>query len=98
MLEYVSEGWALVGNVSCILIMCGGVVLGMTFGCIPGLTTNMCLAIMLPICYSLPAMQAISILLGIYIGGCYGGCIGAILINIRLIFGSALLPVLSHIF
>lgn len=82
MLEYVSEGWALVGNVSCILIMCGGVVLGMTFGCIPGLTTNMCLAIMLPICYSLPAMQAISILLGIYIGGCYGGCIGAILINI----------------
>ena len=82
MLQYVSQGWDLVGNLPCILIMCGGVALGMTFGCIPGLTTNICLAIMLPISYSLPSMQAIALLLGIYIGGCYGGCIGAILINI----------------
>lgn len=82
MLNLVSQGWALVGNPTCFFIMCGGVILGMTFGCIPGLTTNMCLAIMLPISYSLQSVQAISLLLGIYIGGCYGGCIGAILINI----------------
>lgn len=82
MLELVAKGWELVGNPTCFLIMCGGVILGMTFGCIPGLTTNMCLAIMLPISYSLKSTQAISLLLGIYIGGCYGGCIGAILINI----------------
>jgi putative tricarboxylic transport membrane protein len=82
MLEYLAEGWALVGNVGCLAIMCGGVVLGMIFGCIPGLTTNMCLAIMLPISYSLQSMQAISLLLAIYVGGTYGGCIGAILINI----------------
>lgn len=82
MLEFLFQGWVLVGTPLCLLLMCGGVVLGMTFGCIPGLTTNMCLAIMLPISYSLQSMQAVSLLLGIYIGGCYGGCIGAILINI----------------
>jgi putative tricarboxylic transport membrane protein len=37
---------------------------------------------MLPISYSFQQMQAISLLLGIYVGGTYGGCIGAILINI----------------
>jgi putative tricarboxylic transport membrane protein len=82
MLEYLGAGWALVGNFPCMLVMVGGIVLGMIFGCIPGLTTNMCLAIMLPISYSLQAMQAVSLLVGIYVGGTYGACIGAILINI----------------
>ena len=68
MFEYIAQGWELIGNFQCLSAMLGGIIIGMIFGVIPGLTTNMCLAIMLPISYALAAMQAISLLLGIYIG------------------------------
>lgn len=82
MLDMLSVGFENIGNPTCILLLCCGVTLGSIFGCIPGLTTNMCLAVTMPMSFSLPMMQAISLLMGVYVGGCSGGLIAAVLINI----------------
>jgi putative tricarboxylic transport membrane protein len=60
----------------------GGVVLGIIFGAIPGMSATMAVALCLPISFGLSPVQGISLLLGLYIGGISGGLISAILINI----------------
>ena len=59
-----------------------GVLLGIIFGVIPGLTGSMAVALCLPLTYKLGAIPAIVLIMGIYIGGCSGGLISAILLNI----------------
>lgn len=58
-----------------------GVTLGMIIGCIPGLTVTLGIILLLPMTYGMTTITAIVALLAIYIGGCYGGSISAILIN-----------------
>nr|WP_174732507.1 tripartite tricarboxylate transporter permease [Mesobacillus harenae] len=58
-----------------------GVFLGVVFSAIPGLTATMGIALLIPYTFTLPQVPAISMLLGIYIGGMYGGAITAILIR-----------------
>lgn len=59
----------------------GGVMLGMIIGCIPGLTVTLGIILLLPMTYGMAPVTAIVSLLAIYVGGCYGGSISAILIN-----------------
>ncbi|RGZ01204.1 tripartite tricarboxylate transporter permease [Clostridium sp. AM58-1XD] len=75
----VIEGAAMVFSIKTLLIMCGGVFLGVTFGAIPGLTSSIGIAIMLPITFYLDPIPALSLLCAIYVGGAYGGSIAAIL-------------------
>ncbi|MEL7566205.1 MAG: tripartite tricarboxylate transporter permease [Dehalobacterium sp.] len=58
-----------------------GVIVGITFGAIPGLTATAAIALLLPITFELPFSWGFSMLLGIYIGGVYAGSITSILIN-----------------
>ena len=58
-----------------------GVVTGIVFGCIPGLTGTMGIVLMLPLTYKLDAVPAFALLMGIYVGAEYGGSISAILIR-----------------
>ena len=58
-----------------------GVILGMVIGCIPGLTVTLGIILLLPMTYGMDPITAIIALLAIYVGGCYGGSISAILIN-----------------
>jgi len=58
-----------------------GVTLGMIIGCIPGLTVTLGIILLLPMTYGMTTITAIVALLAIYVGGCYGGSISAILIN-----------------
>jgi putative tricarboxylic transport membrane protein len=58
-----------------------GVTLGMVIGCIPGLTVTLGIILLLPMTYGMSPITAIVALLAIYVGGCYGGSISAILIN-----------------
>ncbi|MCD5325242.1 MULTISPECIES: tripartite tricarboxylate transporter permease [Pontibacillus] len=64
-----------------ILLMIAGVVGGIVVGALPGLTTTMALALLLPFTFTMSAETALITLGGLYIGGIYGGCISAILIN-----------------
>ena len=58
-----------------------GVILGIIFGALPGLTAAMGVALLIPLTFGMPAVEAFAALLGMYCGAIYGGCITAILIG-----------------
>ena len=59
-----------------------GVVVGIIFGAIPGMTATMAVAVFLPLTYAFDLVPALYLLLGLYVGGISGGLVPAILINI----------------
>lgn len=59
-----------------------GVVLGLIVGALPGLTATMAMIILLPVTYSLPTLESIQILMGVFIAGITAGSITAIAIGI----------------
>lgn len=58
-----------------------GVLVGIAFGCMPGLSVNMGLALLFPLAFSFHGIGGILMLLGIYCGAIYGGSISAILLK-----------------
>ncbi len=65
-----------------ILLVAIGVIVGIIFGSIPGLTATMAVVMFLPVTYTMTSVQGISMLVALYIGGISGGLISAILLNI----------------
>ncbi len=65
----------------CIMWVALGVIIGIVFGALPGLTATMGVALFLPLTFNLDIYQSMALLLGIYCGGTYGGSITAILIR-----------------
>ncbi|MBL1437752.1 MAG: tripartite tricarboxylate transporter permease [Rhodobacteraceae bacterium] len=59
-----------------------GVAGGLVIGAIPGLTSTMAIALMVPVTYAMPIEFAIPLLMGVYCGAISGGLVGAILLNI----------------
>ena len=59
-----------------------GTFMGLVFGCLPGLTASMGIALLIPLTFTLDAVPAIGMMLGCYVGGMAGGAIAAILLNI----------------
>lgn len=82
MLEQFALGLAGVFTLSSLFMIVLGVFVGIIFGCIPGLTTTMAVALCIPLTFGMPPTAAMSLLMGLYIGGTSGGLISAILINI----------------
>lgn len=65
-----------------LLAIFGGVVTGIIFGSIPGLTATMAIALCLPLTFGIDPVISLSLLVGLFVGGISGGLITAILINI----------------
>lgn len=59
-----------------------GVVVGIVLGALPGVSSTMALAILLPVSFGLEAHAAMLFLIAVFIASVYGGSISAILINI----------------
>jgi putative tricarboxylic transport membrane protein len=59
-----------------------GSVWGLIFGALPGLTTTMAIALMIPLTFGADPLVSIAFLIGAYFAGIYGGSISAILISI----------------
>ena len=59
-----------------------GVLVGIVFGSLPGLTSTMTIAVFIPFTFGLSPVISFAFLLGLYTGAVYGGSISAILINI----------------
>lgn len=76
------EGFMSVLDPVCLLVIVVGVAVGIVFGCIPGLTSNMAVALGLPLTFTLTPVQGISMLIALYVGGISGGLIAAILLKI----------------
>lgn len=59
-----------------------GSVWGLVFGALPGLTTTMAIALMVPLTFGADPLVSIAFLIGAYFAGIYGGSVSAILISI----------------
>ena len=69
-------------NPAAIMWVFVGTLVGILFGCIPGLTATMAIAMFLPMTYGMAATEGQATLMALYIGGISGGLISAILLNI----------------
>ncbi|MDC7219122.1 MAG: tripartite tricarboxylate transporter permease [Spirochaetales bacterium] len=58
-----------------------GVTSGIILGSLPGLTATMGCALLIPFTFSMPPIQGLLMLMGIFSGGIYGGSISGILIR-----------------
>lgn len=63
------------------LLMIVGVLVGMIWGALPGLTDPMALGLAIPFTFGMKPINAIIFLLAVHFGAVYGGAITAILIN-----------------
>ncbi|MDY7028291.1 MAG: tripartite tricarboxylate transporter permease [Spirochaetota bacterium] len=82
MIEHILAGFLSAFHPVTIGMLIAGLVLGGFFGALPGLTTTMAMAILVPFTFFMPTMVGIPFLLGIYKGGMWGGSIPAILLNV----------------
>lgn len=63
-------------------IMLGGVALGISVGVLPGITAGMLMALTLPFTYHMTSVEAVSLLIAMFVGGVSGGLITATLMRI----------------
>ncbi|MBI9093944.1 MAG: tripartite tricarboxylate transporter permease [Sphaerochaeta sp.] len=76
------EGLLSVLNLYTIGFIFLGVVVGIIFGAIPGLTSTMGVALCLPLTFSMSPLDGIAMLIAVFVGGTSGGLISAILLDI----------------
>ena len=65
-----------------IFVIALGLLIGLFVGALPGLTTLMAMAIVLPISFFMDPLVGIPFLIGVYKGGIFGGSIPAILVSL----------------
>ena len=82
MFDMLTEATLMLMRLDVLFMISGGLVLGMLVGALPGFTTVMAMAIVLPISFFLEPILGIPFLIGVYKGGIFGGSIPAILVNI----------------
>lgn len=75
-------GFSTVLQFPTILYLVAGIVLGLVVGALPGLTATMGMIILLPLTFDLKAVDAIQLLMGVFVAGITGGSVTAIAINI----------------
>ena len=81
-LDYLLDAFHLIFSTpSSLLFIFLGVTAGIIVGSLPGLTATMGCALLIPFTYSLPPVQGLLLLMGIFSGGIYGGSISGILIR-----------------
>lgn len=62
-------------------LILGGMVLGVFFGALPGISSSMGIVLMIPFTYYMGIIPSIILLVALYAGSAYGGSITAILFN-----------------
>lgn len=64
-----------------LLAMLASTIVGITIGCLPGLSAAMGVALLLPVTFGMDPATGLIVLGGIYCGAIFGGSISAILIH-----------------
>ncbi|HSM40821.1 MAG TPA: tripartite tricarboxylate transporter permease, partial [Afifellaceae bacterium] len=80
-MDAVAEGLGLLFDLNNILLIFAGVLIGVLVGALPGLSSPMAVALLLPFTLSLEPVPAICMMAALYCAGTFGGSITAILIN-----------------
>jgi putative tricarboxylic transport membrane protein len=63
-------------------LMCGGVLLGIAIGVLPGINTGTLLVLVLPFTFSMQSIDAVVLLIALFVGGVSGGLVTATLMRI----------------
>lgn len=79
--EMLAEAASLVLNPSSMIFIVFGAAAGVFIGAIPGITSTMTIALLIPFTFGMDFIPALGMLLGIFFGAVYGASIPAILIN-----------------
>ncbi|MFP6737059.1 MAG: tripartite tricarboxylate transporter permease [Rhodospirillales bacterium] len=79
--DLITQAFQIFLSVDNLLAVFLGVLIGTVVGAIPGMTTPMGVALVLPFTFTMQPVTGILLLLGVYKGGLYGGSITAILIK-----------------
>ncbi|MGI6574772.1 MAG: tripartite tricarboxylate transporter permease [bacterium] len=82
MVGEVLEGFLFIFTTRVFFYLLGGLLMGVFFGCVPGLTATLAIALLLPFTFTMDVVPALVTIMGVYAGGIYGGCITATTINI----------------
>lgn len=69
-------------NLENLFLLFGSVILGITFGALPGLTATLGVGLLTTLTYGINTTTAMITLLGMYVGAIYGGSYGSICVNI----------------
>ena len=75
------EGFIHALNPLTLVLMVAATALGITIGCLPGLSAAMGVALLLPVTFGMNPATGLIVLGGIYCGAIFGGSISAILIH-----------------
>jgi len=76
------EGFLAALTPAAIAVEIAGVLIGIIFGAIPGLTATLGIALFVPVTFLMTPEHGMIMLGGIYAGGIFGGSISAILLNV----------------
>jgi putative tricarboxylic transport membrane protein len=80
-MELLNSIIAIATSTTMILIIIS-VIIGLIFGAIPGLSGFTALTVFLPLTFIMNATDALSFMMGLFVGGCSGGLIASILLGI----------------
>lgn len=81
-LSYFGAGFQNLVTAENIFLMFMGLLLGITFGAIPGLNSVIAISLCLPLTFNMNVYSSFILLISLYIGAVSGGLISAILINV----------------
>jgi len=81
MLDSFVEGLSLAFSLNTFFFIGVGLILGIFVGALPGFSTVMAMAVVLPLSFFLDPLLGIPFLIGVYKGGIFGGSIPAILVS-----------------
>ena len=82
MLEQYAISFGMIATPEIILSIAGGVLGGMFIGAIPGLTSTMAIALLVPVTFGMEPTHGLAMLVGTYCGAISGGLVAACLLNI----------------
>lgn len=81
-MQYLGAGLATVFLPANLLAIVSGVLIGMIFGMVPGLSGVTAVSLLVPFTYGMAPLTGILLMVGVYCAATYGGSITAILFNI----------------
>jgi len=82
MWEQYAVSFGLIASPQIIFSIAAGVLGGMFIGAIPGLTSTMAIALLVPVTFGMEPVHGLALLMGVYCGAISGGLVAACLLNI----------------
>jgi len=76
------QGFEQILSIEILLTIVIGVLLGIVVGSIPGLTSTMTIALLLPFTFGMSPLASITLMVSVFIGGTFGGSVASILMRI----------------